>query len=101
MGINLEFFDNKLNAKISGEIDHHSAADFRQQIDNFINKKKPEEIILDFNEVSFMDTSGIGFIMGRFKTAYNLGIKLKVINIPKKLERLVKLSGIKNLGILE
>ena len=66
--IKLEFFENKLTAKISGEIDHHSAADFRQQIDEFINKQKPEKIILDFNEVSFMDTSGIGFIMGRFKT---------------------------------
>ena len=99
--IKLEFFENKLTAKISGEIDHHSAADFREQIDEFVNKQKPETIVLDFNEVSFMDTSGIGFIMGRFKTAYNLGIKLKVVNIPQKFERLVKLSGIKNLGILE
>lgn len=101
MGIKLELFDNKLIAKISGELDHHSAADFRNQIDKFINEKKLKNLILDFSEVNFMDTSGIGFIMGRFKIACNLGIKLKVINIPEKLERLVKLSGIKNLGILE
>ena len=101
MSIKLEFFDNKLTVKIAGEIDHHSAADFRKQIDKFINEKKPKKLILDFSEVNFMDTSGIGFIMGRFKITCNLGIKLKVINIPKKLEKLVQISGIKNLGILE
>lgn len=100
MGV--EFLENKegLIARITGEIDHHSASDLRAQIDNAIRKKNFRNLSIDFSKVTFMDTSGIGLIMGRFKISKSLGISMKVINIPQKLERIIKLSGIKNLGIL-
>ena len=50
--------------------------------------------------VTFMDTSGIGLMLGRFKISNSMNILLKVINIPENLKRIINLSGIKNLGIL-
>lgn len=100
MGV--EFLENgeELTAFISGEIDHHSASIIRSQIDDRIQVKKLKKFTLDLNKITFMDTSGIGLILGRFKLTKNLGISMKIINIPEKLKRIINLSGIKNLGIL-
>ena len=54
---------------------------------------------IDFSGVQFMDSSGIGLIMGRYKLMLSMGGKLKVINVPKRLERMVKLSGLEALRI--
>ena len=56
---------------------------------------------MDFGQVKFMDSSGIGLIMGRFKLMSALKGKLKVVNIPKNLERMIRLSGLMSLGIFE
>ena len=99
MGV--EFLESEKNIKaiISGEIDHHSASLLRNQIDDNLKIKK-KDLILDLSKVTFMDTSGIGLILGRFKLSKNLGISMKVVNIPEKIQRIIELSGIKKLGIL-
>ncbi len=86
-------------AVIEGDIDHHTAKDIRETIDEYIEKYSPLFLKLDFGEVRFMDSSGIGLIMGRYKLMTSLRGKLKVVNVPKNLERMIKLSGLTTLGI--
>ena len=100
MGVEFLETGDDLIVFVSGEIDHHSASVIRSQIDNKIQTKKFKKLTLDFKKITFMDTSGIGLILGRFKLTKSLGIYMKIINIPEKLQRIINLSGIKNLGIL-
>ena len=99
MGVKVSFSGSTMTAFIEGDIDHHSAAGIREAIDAAIGEEKPKFLMLDFGGVSFMDSSGIGLIMGRFKAVSALNGKLKVINIPKNLERMIRLSGLAALGI--
>lgn len=90
-----------LEISISGDIDHHSSSDMRMKIDSFIEKYHPKTVILDFSSVNFMDTSGIGLILGRFKLTDKMGIKLEVVNAHDRVRRIIEFSGIKSLGILK
>lgn len=99
MSVKLSFDGSNMVAFIQGDIDHHSAIEIRQSIDESIKKYSPRSLNLDFSGVPFMDSSGIGLIMGRFKAMAAIRGKLKVVNIPKRLERMIKLSGLGSLGI--
>ena len=101
MGVKMSMNDKILTAFIQGDIDHHTAKEIRDTIDDYIKEYVPKILKLDFSGVPFMDSSGIGLIMGRFKSISALKGKLKVINIPKNLERMIKLSGLTSLGIFE
>lgn len=94
--------NKKFIAEIFGDIDHHTAANIRSSIDEnlYSNKNEFTFLIIDMKNVTFMDTSGIGLILGRFKIASTMNMKFKVVNIPENLKRIINLSGIKNLGIL-
>ena len=67
MNLTLENSGSLLIAYLAGEIDHHSAAELRSQIDAGIQDKQPTHLILDFKNVTFMDSSGIGLVMGRYR----------------------------------
>ena len=56
-----------LTVYLKGEIDHHSAKAMREEIDKAIDFNMPSLLILDFTEITFMDSSGIGLIMGRHR----------------------------------
>ena len=88
-----------VTAKIEGDIDHHTAAEIRQIVDENISLLKPKVLNLDFSGVQFMDSSGIGLIMGRLKLMKTSNGELKVVNVPKRLERMIKMSGLTRLGI--
>ncbi|MBQ6568731.1 MAG: STAS domain-containing protein [Clostridia bacterium] len=90
-----------ITAYVSGEIDHHSAAALRNKIDTAVINLLPEVLYLDFSEITFMDSSGIGLIMGRYKLMKAQGGKLRVINSPPVIERMIKLAGISKLDIWE
>ncbi len=101
MGVRVSSYGQVLTAFIAGDIDHHTSKDIRETIDNYVEKYQPKVLELDFSGVQFMDSSGIGLIMGRFKLMSALKGKLQVVNIPKGLERMVKLSGLMVLGIFK
>ncbi|MCR5636291.1 MAG: anti-sigma factor antagonist [Clostridiales bacterium] len=101
MNVNITYESQKLTAKLQGEIDHHSAAPIRKAIDAEIQLSKPQTVILDFSGVTFMDSSGIGLIMGRYRLAQIIKAEIKVVNIPQNLLRMIKLSGIEALGIIK
>lgn len=99
--VHIERSDDVITAYLEGEIDHHSAKDIREEIDAEVEKIKPDLLIVDFRDVSFMDSSGIGLVMGRYKLINELGGKLLVTNMSNHIERVMKLSGITRLGVLD
>lgn len=101
MNVKITTSGGEMTALLSGEIDHHTAREIRQSIDGETERLHPTMLLLDFSQVKFMDSSGIGLIMGRFRLMQLLGGYLKVINIPPHLKRLIELSGVGALGVLE
>lgn len=101
MSIQIISKGHEITALLEGDIDHHTARNMREDIDLAIERKNPSILKLDFSSVQFMDSSGIGLIMGRYKNMALKGGRLKVINMPKHIERVVKLSGLGALGVLE
>ncbi len=67
-----------LVVSVSGEIDHHSASGMRREVDNIIWNRTPTHLILDMSEVEFMDSSGLGFIMGRYALMREIGGSLSL-----------------------
>ena len=90
--------DNKVIALLSGEIDHHNPKSLRQDIDFSLRENQPEELIMDFSEVGFMDSSGIGLVMGRYKLMQEIGGNLVVRNPPPHIKKVMRLSGIDRLA---
>ncbi len=85
---------NNLIALLQGEIDHHAAEILRLQIDESITTSQPDALVLDFSSVSFMDSSGIGLILGRHKLLKTIGGVLLVQNAPREAEKMLALAGI-------
>ena len=84
-------------AKITGEIDHHTARWLRMDIDTAIQDKEPKNLKLDFSGVSFMDSSGVGLVMGRYKNMRERGGKVELINMPDYIEKVMSLAGMDRL----
>ena len=93
--------EEEITVYLSGDIDHHSARDMRESIDAAVQMKKPSLLRLDFSGVKFMDSSGIGLIMGRYRLMSLYGGIVRVVNVPDELERMMKLSGLSALDIIE
>ncbi len=93
--------NNRITVFLSGEIDHHSARRYREYTDALIQKQKPSCLALDFSGVSFMDSSGIGLIMGRYRMMLLYGGTVRVVGVPPQLKRMMQLSGIGGLNVLE
>ena len=81
-------------AHLSGEIDHHTARGVREAIDAMLFKRRPRELSLDFSEVRFMDSSGIGLIIGRAEVCRNIGTGLRITGLTQIQRKLVRLSGV-------
>ena len=88
---------NILIASLSGEIDHHLAKGQREAIDGMLFFKKPEVLVLDFSEVRFMDSSGIGLIIGRAEVASGIGAIVQLSGLSPTQRKLIRLSGIERI----
>lgn len=86
---------------LSGEIDHHSARPMRNQIDENIEKFKPKTLILDFSNVRFMDSSGVGLVMGRFKLMKLYDGNTEIKGLSPHIDKIMRLAGLDKLGILK
>lgn len=85
---------NILIVSIIGELDHHSAEHISRKIDTEILKSANKNIIFDFSQTSFMDSSGIGVIMGRYKNIQKLNGKAAAINVNAQIRRIIEMSGL-------
>lgn len=84
----------ELFAHLKREIDHHTSRRIRERIDARLFRSRPEALILDFCEVSFMDSSGIGLILGRVETCRAVGCTVRLTGLSPTLMKLIRLSGI-------
>lgn len=64
---------NLLVLKVTGELDHHCADELRRRIDREILRTLVKDVVFDFTELTFMDSAGIGVLMGRYRTVSHLG----------------------------
>ena len=83
-----------LIACIKGEVDHHSAAPLRHTIDESMKTFQCKNLILDFSGVVFMDSSGIGVVLGRYKKLKKSGGALYVSGCSQYIEKLLEMSGV-------
>ena len=75
------------------ELDHHVANYIRENVDDIIMRKNIKNIIFDFHNIKFMDSSGIGVIIGRYKKIANAHGNVSVINMNPRVEKVFNLSG--------
>lgn len=93
--------DKLLILKITEEIDHHSCEKIRKRADYEIQIHIPKKVIFDFENVNFMDSSGIGMIIGRYKLASMLGGKTSMINVKPTIKKVFEMSGVLKLIPIE
>ena len=86
--------DKQLTLKITEEIDEHTTEKLRRKIDNEITRFLPRKVIFDFSNVSFMDSAGIGMLLGRYKVIKMLGGQLELLNVNRQIEKIFEISGI-------
>ena len=88
-----------LTAHLIGELDHHAAAPLRREIDATALSCRCTRLILDLSRLTFMDSSGIGLIMGRYRLMTAQNGTLRVENAPKNIEKMINLAGLDRLPI--
>ena len=101
MSAKIEYRQNEIRVYLDGEIDHHSASLIRITIDEAIMARRPDRLILDFGKVTFMDSSGIGLVMGRYRMLAKTGAQLYITGASPQIYKVMKLAGIERLAKLE
>ena len=86
--------DKLLVFKITDEIDDCNVQKIRRKADYEIERYMPRKVVFDFDSVTFMDSAGIGLIIGRYKFTNMLGGKLEVANLTQNVKKIFEMSGI-------
>ena len=92
--LKLSYREDTLTAALGGEIDHHSAVSVRGKIDEALFYYKPKTLIIDIGRVDFMDSSGLGLIMGRLAKAKEIDATLVLRNPSARVMRMIKMAGL-------
>lgn len=103
MNVTVEASGSVVIAYLIGEIDHHTAGEIREKIDNTIMFKKPTHLIIDFRNVTFMDSSGIGLVMGRYRLLQSLTptATLEIKNVTVQTKKIMELAGLGRIAIIK
>lgn len=101
MSIKIAATPVRLTITLSGEIDHHNAVALRLEADEAIQMSSASVVRIDFNDVTFMDSSGIGFVLGRYRVAESYGASIEVVNLSGRLYSMMKLAGLEKLVTLK
>jgi len=83
--------------EMAGELDHKSSTQLRRNMDRIIEKGGITNLIMDMKDVTLMDSSGLGLIMGRYRVLRQKGGTLKVVNAGRAVKRVLALAGIDKL----
>lgn len=92
---------DELTVRISGEIDHHSAVRVRGEIDERIMRLRPKRTVMELSGIEFMDSSGLGLIMGRYQKMRAIGGDLCVRDPNERVVRIFKLAGLERIIKIE
>ncbi len=91
----LELYENRLVVRLPAELDHHSTEEIRRKIDDMIRDKIVDELEFDFSQTVFMDSAGIGMLLGRYKMMRALNGQILISHMNGQVQRLLQLSGIR------
>ena len=94
MNSNYNEKDKLLTFEITEEIDHHTTEKIRRKMDNEITKFMPRKILFDFNQVTFMDSAGLGMLIGRYKMVKMLGGSAELTNVKPSIKKIFEMSGV-------
>ncbi len=94
LSMSLEVKQDVLCIRLEGELDHHTAEALRTEVTEMLEKKRIHHIILNLESLSFMDSSGLGVILGRYKHIKSLGGEMVVCAISPAVKRLFEMSGL-------
>ena len=94
MNIKFSNVDDFLIVELIGELDHHSAEEVRVKIDDRIDRDNIKKVILNFRNVTFMDSSGIGVVIGRYRKLKNKDGHIPVVEVNKRVDKVFALSGL-------
>lgn len=88
---------NRLIVMLPRELDHHVATEIREEVDAYLKAGALSEIDFDFSETDFMDSSGIGMIMGRYRILHLMGGKIRARKLNKQVFRIFRMSGLEQI----
>jgi stage II sporulation protein AA (anti-sigma F factor antagonist) len=94
LDIELEIKSDVLCIRLSGELDHHSADELREKASTVIVRNEIHHIVLNLEHLSFMDSSGLGVILGRYKQIKQVDGEMVVCAISPAIKRLFEMSGL-------
>ncbi|WP_026689401.1 anti-sigma F factor antagonist [Alteribacter aurantiacus] len=92
--IDLEKKENVLCVRLEGELDHHTAKKLRERVDQAMTEHHLTHMLLNLEQLTFMDSSGLGVILGRYKFIQTLGGEMVVCSISPQIKRLFDMSGL-------
>lgn len=98
MSVEIKVTGEVVTAYLKGEIDHHTAREMREEIDSAIELNMPSLLMLDFSAVSFMDSSGIGLVMGRYRNLLKSGAELHITGVSPNIYKVMRLAGLEKLA---
>ncbi len=101
MPVTIQATQGTVTAYLSGEIDHHCAAPIREEIDSHLQDGQVTLLILDFGGVTFMDSSGIGLVMGRYRQMQYVNGSVQVVNTPPHIYKVMRIAGLHKLATIE
>lgn len=101
MAVEIKVKGEVVTAYLSGELDHHTAREMRSAIDNAIELNMPTLLILDFSEISFMDSSGIGLVMGRYRNLAQRRAQLHITGTSPQIYKMMRLAGMERLATID
>ena len=91
----------RVTVAVSGEIDHHNAAIIRYEADEAIQSALAPNVRIDFGDVTFMDSSGIGLVMGRYRTLSRRGAALHITGTSPQIYKMMRLAGMEKLATMD
>lgn len=89
-----QIIDNCLMVKLPEEVDHYRAGFICEKADKYILQEEVQHVVFDFEDTRFMDSSGIGIIMGRYRKIACFGGKVYAIHVDRQIKRMLTMSGL-------
>lgn len=94
MNVNFKEKDKLLILELTEEIDHHETEKIRRKMDYEIQRYMPKRVLFDFNSVTFMDSAGIGMLIGRYKMARMFGATVELANVKPSIKKIFEMCGV-------
>ena len=96
-----KFCDGVLEVRLGGEIDHHSAVFLREELDRLLWHKRPRRLVLNLARIEFMDSAGLGLLMGRYRLVKELGGAMALTAPNPRVLKILRLAGMERFFEIE